>query len=151
MAANLIPQINPERRRGRQERGLPHCARPPGSLRLAISAALRFSCPHRNMIAAQPPRIREAIKNRALSGMFEGQRQGFAQGEFGGCAAINSRCGQECPRSCLPRRRSLHDGTAKRSAIFFGLDKPCLTLETRAQNSPFSRPERQLLHRPNDP
>ena len=41
--------------RGRQERGLPRCARPPGSLRLAISAALRFSCPHQILDAAQPP------------------------------------------------------------------------------------------------
>ena len=37
-----------EGRRGGQERGLPRYARPAGSLRLAISAALRFSCPHRN-------------------------------------------------------------------------------------------------------
>ena len=48
------------------ERGLPRYARPGGSLRLAISAALRFSCPHRELIAAEPPGVDEAMKNRAL-------------------------------------------------------------------------------------
>ena len=92
-----MPPPTTEGRRGGQERGLPRYARPPGSLRLAISAALRFSCPHRN----KTRRSRQTLPHReSISQVFDHHSTRGSSSLLGFQAAV--------PRSFHDADKSVH-------------------------------------------